>query len=477
MSKSARFLNVSGNTRLHRTLLFQGVKMDQARIEELTDLLGESLKSIEVLSEHTAPLAIAEYRTLLQGVGQKYDPGQRAYISTWSLDIGQSNIEQQVLDFIKSELGFYLVDDKLHSAAFIVNGGMASSTSVNDILRSLLRKAIVDGEATAAQAFADRTTGTSCSYSEYYALAGLQVDSEAEVLEGIWLIPLSSSPDHLPPYLPDDLMSVFVRRPGEFVAGRPWARTLLRIDHTVSPILYKPPETHYAGSDLESAFKDTWNNRKAHNLGIDWLFHALSLAGKCNVLPVARWRGFPEPYEMLDQGTPIGPKRVTWYPQEGYHPTSPQMVETYGAEVKRLYESIVRLRQNTRKRLQIPISRCLTSLGQRDDTDRMIDLGIAFESLYLGDGEYHGEVTFRFALRSSWYLGQDKADRKRLFGIFKEIYNARSKAVHTGSFMRNEDPDERMEFIEQAQSLCLRSIETVIARGTFPDWNDLTLGD
>ena len=39
--------------------------------------------------------------------------------------------------------------------------------------------------------------------------------------------------------------------------GRPWARTLIRIDHKVSPIFHKPPETYDSDSVPNSPFKDT----------------------------------------------------------------------------------------------------------------------------------------------------------------------------------------------------------------------------
>ena len=41
--------------------------------------------------------------------------------------------------------------------------------------------------------------------------------------------------------------------------GRPWARTLIRIDHKVSPIFHKPPETH--DSELNMFVMDYLQNR------------------------------------------------------------------------------------------------------------------------------------------------------------------------------------------------------------------------
>ena len=61
---------------------------------------------------------------------------------------------------------------------------------------------------------------------------------------------------------------------------------------------------------------------------------------------------------------------------------------------------------------QIPIGRLITSLGQRDDTDRMIDLGIAFESLYLGGSDSRSKIRLRFARRASQYLERTRQNEK-----------------------------------------------------------------
>ena len=101
-------------------------------------------------------------------------------------------------------------------------------------------------------------------------------------------------------------------------------------------------------------------------------------------------------------------------------------------------------------------------MEQRDDTDRMIDLGIAFESLYLKGLD--SELSFRFQLRAAWYLGKDQTDREALMGEFKQIYDYRSKAVHTGALPLRVTfggkQIKMMEFIRQSQDLCLQSIKT-----------------
>ena len=111
--------------------------------------------------------------------------------------------------------------------------------------------------------------------------------------------------------------------------------------------------------------------------------------------------------------------------------------------------------------------------------DRMIDLGIALEALFLDDGE-SWKVTQKFAQRASSYLGEGKSNREDLYSYFEEIYNNRSGAVHRG-VLRKEGTSEEIEaFIRGAQSLCLQSIKTAIERGipqNSKEWEAWVSGD
>jgi hypothetical protein len=61
---------------------------------------------------------------------------------------------------------------------------------------------------------------------------------------------------------------------------------------------------------------------------------------------------------------------------------------------------------------------------------RLVFLAIALESLFNTDPV---EVTYKIANRSSWFLGEDKIERRELFGQIKSAYRYRSKVVHGGT--------------------------------------------
>ena len=151
-------------------------------------------------------------------------------------------------------------------------------------------------------------------------------------------------------------------------------------------------------------------------------------------------------------------------------------------EAKRLYNLLINLNSGTQEKLLIPINRWARSKANKDPVDKIIDLGIALEALYLSEGTRE-QLTLQFRLRASWYLGRDKEHRKRLMDEFKAIYDLRSQAVHSGvipekiKIRKGEGRTATSEFIPKAQDLCRQSILKILEDGGFPaDWNNLILG-
>ena len=106
----------------------------------------------------------------------------------------------------------------------------------------------------------------------------------------------------------------------------------------------------------------------------------------------------------------------------------------------------------------------------------MIDLGIAFESIYLSDDD-RSALAFRLRLHAALYLRKNKGDRKLLMKEFQKIYKWRSSAVHTGRLPKKTKNEEVADFLAIAQDLCRDSILKIIENGEFPDWNKLILGE
>ena len=454
--------------------------MDRTGIEELKALLRESLPFVVVRSKSGESMNIAEYRERLHLVRSKYAPEERDLISGFAPDIDEHRLRNALLDFMRTKLMDYLHEDRIRSARDIFKSYGSGGVPIDFVLRNLVRRAIVDGEATSAQAFAECINASSCSYSEFLALPGFQVSRETEVSKGMRLIPLSDAPDQLPAYLPrGDMYSIFVRRPGEIATGLPWVRTLLRVDYDVSPIFLKASKTNSHEQAPDSLFDISMTSDDTREVSWPSFFQALSMVCQRPIKPLLIWRTYLEPYEIFDLDVLIGPTSVTWNFSYDQQFDPPCLVESHVEELRELYCGITRLDSEKRAKLQVPITRWITSAGQRDEVDRMIDLGIALEALFLDDDE-SWKVTQKFAQRASLYLGEGKSNREELYSYFEEIYNNRSGAVHRG-VLRKEGTSEEIEaFIRGAQSLCLQSIKTAIQRGipqNSKEWEAWVPGD
>ena len=112
------------------------------------------------------------------------------------------------------------------------------------------------------------------------------------------------------------------------------------------------------------------------------------------------------------------------------------------------------------------------------DVDKMIDLGIAFESLYLSGRK---NLSRKFRRRASWFLKKDEAHGKVLKEKFEKVYDLRCDAVHEGKLPTDVEVCGKSvpisEFVEQVQGLCQQSILKIIKYRQFPDWAKIHIPD
>jgi len=77
--------------------------------------------------------------------------------------------------------------------------------------------------------------------------------------------------------------------------------------------------------------------------------------------------------------------------------------------------------------------------------DRIVDLVIAAESLFLGDldDKYRGELRFRFALRAAKFIEHPNYGERDVFRVMRQAYDARSAIVHGGSPKETQLPNDQ----------------------------------
>ena len=76
--------------------------------------------------------------------------------------------------------------------------------------------------------------------------------------------------------------------------------------------------------------------------------------------------------------------------------------------------------------------------------DRIVDLMIAAESLFLsdsGDPGVRGEQRFRLALRAAKFVESQRYASRQVFDLMRRAYDIRSQIVHGGSVKKIKLPD------------------------------------
>lgn len=122
--------------------------------------------------------------------------------------------------------------------------------------------------------------------------------------------------------------------------------------------------------------------------------------------------------------------------------------------------------------------------------DRLTDLVIAGETLFLGDtgeAQYRGELRYRYALRAAFFVADDQS-RRDVFKFMRNGYDARSAFVHGG------EPKEKIlqaidgsqlslsDFVDATEEVLRIALRKAITEskstdGPLVDWDELIMGD
>ena len=380
----------------------------------------------------------------------------------------------KLLDFIREELKEFIYEDMIESASSVIIGNRPpNGYPLKDLQNKLLEIAKDRGVEEAVSAFDRCTTDTQASFQYCALLEGITIDEETQIFDGIRLIP--------PPASLSELSPLFNFSLSEWQSNPLREKILLIIDASVSPIFHKPdPRGSYTGADF--LFKE--NSGKFPNFNESEIYNddfykelrqALSLACNSAVQILLQWR-FLEKDELFN--LTLEPTEIIQLGGIDLSRSFDEAEKSQIEEAKRIFDDFAKLNSDDKEKLLIAVDRWIQSKTSQADTDSMIDLGIALESLYVPDST--SESTFKLGVRAAWHLEEDPVGRKALKKTFRDIYNWRSKAVHTGKLpkkTKNLSQEKIEEFIETAQNHCRNSILKVLKEGKFPtDWDDLIFG-
>ena len=456
--------------------------MTEERKQELRQLLNEAMESLEIqtLSGKRYSFPVDVYIERLRERWASYS-AESMDILGLQLGIISQATKSKLLNFLKAELAPFIDEDRIQSASSCIAAslGLSNGFSLDKLLAQFLNIAAVRGIEDAVSAFDKCTEETSSSFQAMALLEGIKLKTKIQIFEGMQLIPLPRSTSKLPRHLLD--LSSSFGLPKDFCCSK----TLLVIDCSISPIFCKPfgliPVKELLTQE-HPRFQVEVNGENFPNFRVNDFYEkfcqALSFACNSPVQISLRWKFLPED-ELFNLN--IGGFSGVGYVYRSFQELFPTVGEAEIDEAKCLYRSLDKLDSGDRKKLRIPIDRWMKSKTSGDPDDKIIDLGIAFEALYLSEIKEKTELSFRLRLHAAWHLGKDKEHRKSLMTEFREIYDWRSAVVHTGKLPTKTkrtpfSPEEIEKFIKRVQDLCQKSIIKIMEDGQYPDWNDLILG-
>ena len=470
--------------------------MTEERKQKLSQLLEEAMESVKIpsLSEHWHTWIPKDvYRGHLQQRWQ-YNLNDSTQVTLRFKPCIESNTTKlKLLDFLREELAPFIYDDSIRSSIYIIEGSPAddfylcnlrySSFDPNFIIEHLLKITISQGPEKAASVFAKCSCpeGTQGFFQDVAFLKGIKLKDELPVCETVRLV----SPVHLTTaefgtYLPG---SSFSNYNANLNVNRMIGDTLLIIDRPTFSVFHNTSEGKEPFQDKvrvdDFPFDLEVNGVKFADFDAVKSFRKLlcqALSLSCNSPVQVAGSGWYLPYDQFFDQNLGGTMGYSPGPFGNYTQVGESEIE----EANSLNGRLTKLNTGTLEKLQIPINRWIKSKTIQTYEDKIIDLAIALESLYLPKDNID-QLAFQLSLRASWHLGKNKEDRKKLIDEFKAIYTLRSKAVHNGVIpqrvkIRKGESVPTSEFIPRAQDLCRRSIMKILEDGEFPDWNNLILG-
>ena len=379
----------------------------------------------------------------------------------------------RLLDFIREALKEFIREDKIESASYVImRNPPINGYPLKNLQNKLLEIARTKSIEAAVSAFDRCTTDTQASFQYCALLEGIFVDEETQIFDGVRLVP--------PPDLLSELSESFNFTVSEWQLTPLREKTLLVVDASVSPIFHQPdPRGYYSGSTFrvkeDSGKFPNFNESENNDDFYMELCQPLSLACNSAVQMRLQWR-----FLATDEIFNLIPGRTesTQLGRIDLSGSSTKVGKSEIEEAKRIYDEFAKFDSGNKEKLLIAIDRWIQSKTSQADIDRMIDLGIALESLYVP--ERSSEINFKLGVRAACYLTEDPANRKALKKTFGKIYDWRSDAVHTGKLpkkTKNLSQEEIEEFIETAQNHCRNSILKILKEGEFPaNWDDLIFG-
>lgn len=382
-------------------------------------------------------------------------------ISIHAVHSTKPRIDQRLLATLTERVRSVLHDYIIPGEDSIVNklasaGGGVTEFSISDFVRLLLRAAALLGPIRAVQILFEWAENSPIHYWQHILLTGISVDQQLELTPSVHISALPSSSADIPHHIPSVVR--FANYSDIVYAGL----SKLSVEHKVT-FLSKLP---LKDDSTMKRLKQEHASIGLDDFAIEGFCQALALTCNHYISFVAAWKECGD-WEVFRGGVSGGMTSRDGRPDH----SRMIMSQNQFIDALKLF-ALLQSKGTTIKRLRIVISRWMQS--KRDDaalTDKLIDLRIALEALYLQG--MNDELGFRLATLGAWHLGVDFNERREYQKILREAYKLGSNAVHASEVKPSE---KNRKLLTDAQDLCRKGILKRLDETEEPNWNEMILG-
>ena len=361
----------------------------------------------------------------------------------------ENEVRKQLKDVIDPK------GDRVGNGLVDLMGGVRNTT-VPRFAKSIIFAGATIGVERAVQVLDEWVKGEPLRYKVSALLIGAEVKDPIHLKEGIEVSKLPPSDRDvemlLPPFISESLHYQ------DYLGA-----TILHIECQAKPVLYKPLNHGKNTIKCERA----WVDGEIPGLSVGTFCDALSLACNNSIRPKAFWDDYGEMY-VFNNGAYRGPSTT----DNSRYERSIPLTQT-NMELARSIHLSLHPKESGNAQLKLATRRWINARSMCSSfSDRLIELRIALEALYLND--VNDELKFRLSTRGAWHLGADINERRKFYENLGRVYSLASSAIHASNIKHN---SKNQDLLESGLEMCREGILKQLRESDAPDWTNLVLGD
>ena len=447
---------------------------------ELTAILNDALKATVFRTTNGQELPLEALPRAFSGAEGRTEHTQAAL--TAQPVIAEDEMEP-LMCYLRANLQEYITGDEIGLRfSTLGSGGRRIYTDwtsysqdnhdIPTLAKSVLSAAGYLGAERAAELIQEWKDGKPRQSKSYTTLVGVHVDAPVEIIPGVSLRQLPMLETELPNTTPDRKY-----QKTRDILGR----TALVVDVATSSVFFKPPQKREDTPDakVSTPFGHQRIEQLATALSLVCNNHVARAWGWYDLLETKAFEG-TEPFMALQNSPKYWSRSGTytttdrdgntvlhWMNDQPPDATPPEQIR----KAWEILPDLVNL-MSQHQRFKIAVERWVkASDPDATPADRMIDLRVALEALYITSD--NRELGFRLSLTGANHLGEDLEERKSIKKALNDFYGQSSRAIHGTA------PDKMRAkataITDKAANLCRKGILKVVDAKARPDWDEILL--